>query len=409
MKIGLIAPGIWNSIHLDTARAWAELGHEVAIYSEDARAPSGSSFLRFREGRLDYFVIHHVRRNPWTWIFDRLAKPWLGRRFFTTLVAIARYLRATRDCDLYFVEGDWIGYFVLLLARIMPFRWVVCIHDPDHLRTRVSFPGQPRNPWREKVKLRVLRGADLVRANSFVTRDLLIEGGCAAECIRVVPLHITDWMRVDDIADMSAFKEESRICVFAAHDIPANCRLAITMCRLVPVKGLDLAVRAFARAARQRPGLRLMICGGDRVIPGLGSYRALLERVAVEEGISGQVIFAGNIDIREVKRYLAAADLQLAPSVIDTFNYGALEATLVRTHTLASEMVGAAPWVVEAGAATIVQGRDAEVWGRAINTCLDKGVTSSADRLIGGTLAPKRIASMLIDLAHEVISKRPVL
>ena len=106
MKIGIVAPGIWNSIHLDMARALGALGHDVAIYTEDSRAPSGARFLRFREGRLDFFVISHLRRNPWVWIFDRLAKPWLGRRFFTTLVALARYFAATRDCDVYFAEGD---------------------------------------------------------------------------------------------------------------------------------------------------------------------------------------------------------------------------------------------------------------------------------------------------------------
>jgi glycosyltransferase involved in cell wall biosynthesis len=408
MKIGLIAPGVWNSIHLDTARAWAELGHDVAIYTEDGRAPSGASFLRIREGSLDFFVIHHERRNPWTWLIDRLAKPWLGRRFFTTLVAIARYLRATRGFDVYFVEGDWIGYFVLICARFMRFRWIVSIHDPDYLRIRLPFPGRPQSAWREGVKLRVLAGADLVRANSLVTRDALVEGGCDASRIRVVPLHITGWMRVDDIADMAGFKARSRTEVFAAHGIPAGDTLLITMCRLVPVKGLDLAVRAFARASRRRLGLRLMICGGDRVIAGTGSYRAHLERIAAAEGVAERVIFTGNIDIREVKRYLAAADLQLAPSVIDTFNYGAVEAALVGTHTLASDMVGAGPWVREAGAATIVAGRDADRWGEAIAAFVNDADRPPSSGAIAATLAPPRIAAMLAELAREVVAARPV-
>ena len=179
MKIGIVAPGIWNSIHLDMAQALGALGHDVAIYTEDARATSGARFLRFREGRLDFFVIHHLRRNPWTWMFDRLAKPWLGRRFFTTLAAMARYFSATRDCDLYFVEGDWIGFFAAIIARFIPFRWVVCIHDSDYLRIPLAFPGRPASRWKEAVKLWVLESADLVRANSFVTRDALIAGGCA--------------------------------------------------------------------------------------------------------------------------------------------------------------------------------------------------------------------------------------
>ena len=405
MKIGIVAPGIWNSIHLDIAQALGALGHDVAIYTEDGRAPSSARFLRLREGRLDFFVIHHVRRNPWTWLFDRLAKPGSAAAF-TTLVAMARYFSATRDCDVYFVEGDWIGLFAAIIARFIPFRWIVCIHDSDYLRIPLAFPGRPASRWKEAVKLWVLGSADLVRANSFVTRDALVAGGCAPERIRVVPLHITGWMRVDAITDMAAFKAQARAEIHAQWRIAAAGRLLVTMCRLVPVKGLDLAIRGFARAAQRRAGLHLMLCGGDRAVPGLGSYREHLAGIAAEEGVAAQVIFAGNIDIREVKRYFAAADLQLAPSVIDTFNYGVIEAAMVETHTIASDMVGAGPWVQEVGAAAIVPGRDPEAWGRAIEAFLASGVPPFAGGAISDRLAPQRIAPMLIDLAREVVAGR---
>jgi glycosyltransferase involved in cell wall biosynthesis len=406
MKIGVVAPGIWNSIYLDMAQAFAALGHDVAIYTEDARAPSGASFTRLREGRLDFFVIHHERRNPWTWLIDRLAKPLLGRRFFTTLIAMARYFRATRDCDVYFVESDWIGFFSAIIGRFIKFRWVVCVHDSDYLRLSLGFPGRPASRWREAAKSWVLRSADLVRANSFVTRDALVEGGCVAERIRVVPLHVTGWMSVDNITDMPVFKARARSEVFEEWRIPVQDKLLITMCRLVPVKGLALAVRGFAAAARHRAGLRLLICGGDREIPGIGSHRAQLERIAAEEGIAAQVTFAGNIEIREVKRYLAAADIHLAPSVIDTFNYGVVEAAMVETYTLASDMVGAAPWVKEVGAATIVPGRATEIWGREINAYLQGPAPRFSGSAISDRLAPERIAPMLIDIAREILAER---
>ena len=404
MKLGIVAPGIWNSIHLDMAQAFAALGHDVAIYTEDGRAPSGARFLRFSEGRIDFFVIHHLRRNPWTWLIDRLAKPWLGRRFFTTLVAVARYFAASRACELYFVEGDWTGFFVAIVARFMRFRWVLCIHDTDYLRAPIEFSGRPASRWKEAVKLWVLASADLVRANSYVTRDALIAGGCDPGRIRVVPLHITAWMRLDAIADMASFKARACEEVRAHWRVPAEDRLLITMCRLVPVKGIDLALRGFACAARRRAGLRLMICGGDRVVTGLGSYRAYLERIAAAENVAAQVIFTDNVEIREVKRYLAAADLQLAPSVVDTFNYGLVEAAMVETYTLASDMAGAAPWVQEVGAAAIVRGRDAEHWGRAIEAFFDKPVAPFSGSAIVAKLESQRIAAMLLALAREVVA-----
>jgi glycosyltransferase involved in cell wall biosynthesis len=270
----------------------------------------------------------------------------------------------------------------------------------------LSFPGRPASRWKEAVKLWVLGSADLVRANSYVTRDALVAGGCAPERIRVVPLHVTGWMRVDEIADMPAFKAQAREEVHDQGRIPAEGRLLVTMCRLVPVKGLDLAVRGFAAAARRNAGLHLMLCGGDRVVPGIGSYQAHLAGIAAEEGVAAQVIFTGNIDIREVKRYFAAADLQLAPSVIDTFNYGVIEAAMVETYTLASDMVGAGPWVKEVGAAAIVPGRDPEDWGRAIEAFAACGVQPFAGGAITAQLEPQHIAAMLLELAQEVV-RRP--
>jgi glycosyltransferase involved in cell wall biosynthesis len=220
-------------------------------------------------------------------------------------------------------------------------------------------------------------------------------------------LHVTGWMRVDEIADMAAFKAQARMAVYARWRIPAEGQLLVTMCRLVPVKGLDLAVRGFAAAARRNAGLYLMLCGGDRVVPGIGSYQAHLAGIAAAEGVAAQVMFTGNIDIREVKRYFAAADLQLAPSVIDTFNYGVVEAAMVETYTIASDMVGAGPWVQELGAATIVPGRDPWAWGRAIEAFAASGVPPFAGGAITAQLAPQRIAAMLLELAQEAV-RRPL-
>jgi phosphatidylinositol alpha-1,6-mannosyltransferase len=212
-------------------------------------------------------------------------------------------------------------------------------------------------------------------------------------------------MRVDGIADMAAFKARARAEVHAQWRIPADARLLVTMCRLVPVKGLDLALRGFAAAAKRNANLRLMLCGGDRVVPGIGSYREHLAAIAEDEGVAPQVVFTGNIDIREVKRYFAAADLQLAPSVIDTFNYGVIEAAMVETYTLASDMVGAGPWVKEVGAADIVPGRDPQAWGLAIEAFIANGVPPFAGGAITAQLEPQRIAALLLELANEVVQR----
>ena len=92
--------------------------------------------------------------------------------------------------------------------------------------------------------------------------------------------------------------------------------------------------------------------------------------------------------------------------MIDTFNCRIVEAAMVDTYTIASDMVGAGPWVQEVGAATIVPGRDPERWGAAIDSFLDAGAPAICGGAIAERLEPQRIAVMLLALARELVSRQ---
>lgn len=408
MKIGIIAPGIWGTVFLDNARSLVKLGHQVAVYTDDARAPSARRFTRISEDGIEFYVIHHLARDPLAWLPDKLFKRWLGRRFFTTLLAVYRFINATPDCDVYLVENDWMGVFTGLAGKLLTFRWVVGIHDTDHLRIRLAYPGRPDVPLLQKAKSWVLERCDAVRANSFVTRDALVEGGCESTKIEVIPLHIPSWMWVNEALD--TFRAAARAEVFARHSLPADTRLFITMCRLAPVKGLELAVETLAGVTKAHPSARLMICGGDRDIPGMGSYQAALQKLAAQLGVADRVIFPGNVDIHVVKRYLAAADVHLAPSMVDTFNYAIIEAGLAGTPTLASTAVGAGPWMADAGAGSVVTDRDVASWVVAANALLDQPPSlaqrQGAAQKLATELHPDAVTARLADLLARTACRK---
>jgi glycosyltransferase involved in cell wall biosynthesis len=395
MYISIVAPGIWNTVHWDFACALKARGHRVAIYTEDASAPSGWRFTRAVRSGIECYIISDSRRNPWMWIFDRIAKPWLGRRFFTTLSAVRRFLTATRDADACLCEGDWMGVFVALGA---PERWVVSIHDTLYLRAPIVYPGRPKSTWRESLKLWVLRRAPRVRANSEVTRNALVAGGCEPAKIFVAPLPVAQWMQLSEGNDVEALRREASPDIRARFDIPPGAALCIVMCRLDPAKGLELAVEALA--ATHALEWRLLVCGGDRAVAELGSYRQHLERIAGRCGVSGRVIFTGAVPRDDVKRHLAAADLHLAPSVIDTFNYGVVEAAMVGTPSLMSEGVGAGPWIVEAGGGEVVPGRHPDAWARRIEAAYARRYASEERRAMSDAirtrLAPDAIAKEMV-------------
>ena len=401
MKIGLIATSIWGSIHLDLAREMARQGHDIEVYTEDNRAPSGMSFTRLDENGLHFWIINGFRRNPLTWLPDRLFKFWLGRRFFTTLVAIWRFIRANRDRDAFVVEADWLGFFVGIVSLFETFRWVVGIHDTDYLDAPIDFPGRPVSRWRTGVQRWVLRRADAVRSNSWVTTKALVAGGCPAEKIETIPLHyLPARMLPPAEIPLAEFRAVSRTRVRATLGMPADSELLITMCRVTWVKRLELAVEALATALPQRPQLWLVICGGDRKLPGLGSYAAHLRAVAERLGVGHRLLLPGDVESLRVKEFLAAADLQLALSWVDTFNYGVVEGALVGTPSLMSTGVGAAPWIVDFGAGGVVESAEPSAWAAAILAALAAPPTLetryAAQRRLMHELSPAVIAPQVV-------------
>lgn len=360
MKVAILAPRIWETIHLDQAHALARSGHEVFVYTEDNCALSASGFSIRHEDKVEFWVIHGERRNPWVWLFDRLAKPWLGRRFFTSLVAVMRFLYRHRDADLVMVEGDWVGVFAAIAGKFISFTWVVTVHDTLNLPFSLQYAGRQVSRWRAALKMWVLSRANWVRANSYVTRDALCEAGCDPTKIRVVPLHVLDRMRLEEVPQLSAWRQQCAREIRHRYGISRESFLMVTMCRLTPVKGLELAIEALA--ATEAPDMYLMICGGDRNIPGLGSYRDHLQSLAARLGVGSRVIFTGDVPLGDVRHYMAAADIHLAPSWMDTFNYAVIEATLCGTPSLMSRHVGAGPWVVGFGAGIVEQTRDPGGW-----------------------------------------------
>jgi glycosyltransferase involved in cell wall biosynthesis len=153
--------------------------------------------------------------------------------------------------------------------------------------------------------------------------------------------------------------------------IPAGGELLVTMCRVTWVKRLELAVEALAAALPQRPQLWLAVCGGDRNLPGPRQLcQRTLRAVAERLGVAHRLLLPGDVESLRVKEFLAAADLQLAPSWVDTFNYGVVEAALVGTWSLMSTGVGATPWIVDYGAGQRGGVPSRQAWAAAILAAL---------------------------------------
>jgi glycosyltransferase involved in cell wall biosynthesis len=106
--------------------------------------------------------------------------------------------------------------------------------------------------------------------------------------------------------------------------------------RLVPEKGVDLLLRAFATVVRDIPEAQLLLAGN-------GPERPALERLVAELDLAAHVSMAGHLPRGEADRYLAPAWVQAIPSRwAEPFGLVAAEAMMRGTAVVASASGGLA-------------------------------------------------------------------
>ncbi len=104
--------------------------------------------------------------------------------------------------------------------------------------------------------------------------------------------------------------------------------------RLVPEKGIDVAIDAFAQVLRRFPGASLVVAGD-------GNERAALEQRVRDLGLNGAVRFTGWIAPKDVPRLMAEASLVLVPSRWqEPFGLVGVEASLQGRPVLACAVGG---------------------------------------------------------------------
>jgi len=144
--------------------------------------------------------------------------------------------------------------------------------------------------------------------------------------------------------------------------------LIVWMGRLVPVKGLDVLIAAFAALARERPQAVLVLVGPDTE-----NYAATLHGLIVELGLApDRVIFTGMLQGPDKLAVLNEADLFVLPSLTENFALAALEAMAMGCPVIVSTGVKIAPEITAAGAGLVVAPEAGELRA-AMRRLLDDG------------------------------------
>jgi len=148
--------------------------------------------------------------------------------------------------------------------------------------------------------------------------------------------------------------------------------------RVAPEKNVELGLRAFERARRARPGLRMVVVGDG---PALGRMRAAYP----------DVHFAGVQRGAALAAHYASADLFLFPSLTDTFGNVVLEALASALPVVSFAVAAAAEHVDDGRSGRLVAAGDDAAYIAAVTSLTARGV--SFDPMRAAAVAAAKRAS----------------
>ena len=145
--------------------------------------------------------------------------------------------------------------------------------------------------------------------------------------------------------------------------LPEGARVLLALGRLVPQKGLDVAVRALPAVRAAHPEAVLVVAGE-------GPERRALEELATGLGVGDAVFLLGRAG--DVTALLDRADLLVHPARWEGFGLVLLEAMLASTPVVATRVSSIPEIVVDGETGVLVPPDDAEALAGALVRVLDE-------------------------------------
>jgi glycosyltransferase involved in cell wall biosynthesis len=180
------------------------------------------------------------------------------------------------------------------------------------------------------------------------------------------------------------------------HDGRFRC---VCVGNLVPIKGHEVLIRAFAAAFRADSTAQLRLGGGGPLQP---SLRQLAEKL----GVSGQVDILGALSRDQVLAEMSDCEAFVLPSHFETFGVVLIEALALGRPVIATRC-GGPEYIVHAGNGMLVEPGDVDALAAALHemrTNAHKYVPEELRRDVTERFGPDQVAKQLADVYRGITS-----
>ena len=172
------------------------------------------------------------------------------------------------------------------------------------------------------------------------------------------------------------------------------------ICNLVPEKGIDRLLRAFAKSFPSHEPVRLVI-GGE------GSQQGKLQALSSDLGIDDKVEFTGLLSRQEVREVMWKSNALVSSSHVETFGVTLIEAMSTGLPVIATNSGGPAEFINDQ-VGTLVPADDEDALGRAMYETFTKrqAWSESADSIHQYTadqFSEPVVAKQLLDVYRSVL------
>jgi glycosyltransferase involved in cell wall biosynthesis len=247
--------------------------------------------------------------------------------------------------DSHFVYPD--GFAATLLGRILRLPVVVSARGTD---INVFPKYRLIRPFINWTLRRVTAGVGVCKT----LQDAMIELGLPRERAGVVGNGI----------DSQRFQAMDRSRAREQLGLPQHDVVLVAVGRLVPTKGFQFLIPAFAHLAAEKPGCHLYIIGE-------GDQRRELEALSKQLGVSDRIFFRGERPNEELGVWYSAANLSCLVSSAEGWPNVLLESLACGTPVLATS-VGGVPEVVVSPELGVLVKQSVESITQGLKTALER-------------------------------------
>ena len=352
-------------------------------------------------------TVSTVVAGPGAADFDRAEGYAIARQPFTAAAAklFVNQLRWSRSIDRWCRIGGGLvhlgnirpcGYAVGLGTLLTGTPYLMYVNGGDLLR-ELRFARQAARRWSGRfLYSRALGIVANSRWTADLARDTVARFGARPIPVAAIDLG-TDPEFFSPRRDTGALRRR-----LGLGDAP----LLLTVARLVPHKGQDIAMRTLARLVRDFPDLRYLVVGEGR-------DRQRLQTLASELGLADRVVFAGALSDDEIAEAYATATLYLGLSRIDDevcaegFGISFIEAAASGVPAVAGDSGGVRSAVRDGETGLIVPPADVEAATAAVRMLLTDGdrrkaLGAAARRAAESHYNWDRVARETLDFARSL-------